>query len=73
MITEQKKQVLQLYNDGLKAYKMRKWDEAIALFSQALKTDPQDGPSKLYYDRSVNYRQTPPPDDWDGVFVMTTK
>ena len=72
-MTEQKKEVLRLYNLGLNAYKLRKWDEAISLFSDALKVDPQDGPSKLYLDRAQNYKMTPPPDDWDGVFVMTTK
>ena len=73
MLTEQKKEVLRLYNLGLNAYKLRKWDESISLFSEALKVDPQDGPSKLYLDRAQNYKKTPPPDDWDGVFVMTTK
>ena len=73
MLTDQKKEVLRLYNLGLNAYKLRKWDDAISIFSSALKVDPSDGPSALYLDRAQKYKQTPPPDDWDGVFVMTTK
>jgi tetratricopeptide (TPR) repeat protein len=73
MITKEKEEVLRLYNAGLDAYKKRKWDEAIDFFEKALKVDPNDGPSKLYLDRCQQYKLTPPPDDWDGVFTMTTK
>lgn len=73
MISTEKKEVLRLYDQGLNAYKLRKWDVAIGFFSDALKVDPADGPSKLYLERSQNYQTTPPPDDWDGVFTMTTK
>ena len=73
MITKEKNEVLKFYDLGLAAYKQRKWDEAIRNFEEALKIDPSDGPSELYLERSRNYRETPPPDDWDGVFTMTTK
>ena len=73
MITKEKEEVLKYYNLGLSAYKQRKWDDAIKAFDMALSVDPSDGPSKLYLDRSKNYKATPPPDDWDGVFTMTTK
>ena len=39
----------------------------------ALKVVPEDGPSKVYYERCKYYIDNPPPEDWDGVFVMTTK
>ncbi len=73
MITREKQEVLNHYNAGLAAYKQRKWDEAIKAFELALRIDPDDGPSALYLDRSKKYRENPPPADWDGVFVMTTK
>ncbi|MBP7604868.1 MAG: tetratricopeptide repeat protein [Spirochaetes bacterium] len=73
MITREKQEVLNHYNAGLAAYKQRKWDEAIKAFELALRIDPEDGPAALYLDRSRKYRENPPPADWDGVFVMTTK
>ncbi|MGQ9843362.1 MAG: tetratricopeptide repeat protein [Spirochaetota bacterium] len=73
MITKEKEEVLRLYNAGLDAYKMRKWDEAIDCFEKALKVDPNDGPSKLYLERCKQYKLTTPQDDCDGVFTMTTK
>ena len=73
MITKEKEEILRLYDAGLEAYKKRKWDEAIDYFDKALKVDPNDGPSKVYLERARQYKQTPPSDDWDGVFIMTTK
>ena len=73
MITEQKKQVLDLYNEGRKHYKLMQFDKAKEQFAKALKVDPEDGPSKVYYARCKHYVENPPPEDWDGVFVMKTK
>lgn len=73
MITKQKEEMLQLYNAGLDAYKKRKWDEAIDCFQKALRLIPNDGPTRLYLERSMQYKLSPPSDDWDGVYTMTTK
>jgi tetratricopeptide (TPR) repeat protein len=73
MITEQKKQVLELYNEGRKHYKLMQFEKAKDFFGKALRVDPEDGPSKVYYARCKHYIDNPPPEDWDGVFVMTTK
>ena len=73
MLTKEKEEMVKHYNDGLNAYKQRKWDDAILAFEMALKVDPEDGPSKLYLQRSKDYKESPPPEDWDGVFVMKTK
>ncbi len=73
MISEQKKQVLELFAEGRKAYKLMRFEDARAMFARALQADPDDGPSKVYYARCKHYIENPPPEDWDGVFVMTTK
>jgi tetratricopeptide (TPR) repeat protein len=73
MITKEKEELLKFYNLGLTAYKQRKWDEAIRAFEKALTVDPEDGPSVEYIKRSRFYKENPPPENWDGVYVMTTK
>jgi hypothetical protein len=73
MITEEKTKVLELFKQGRKLYVMRKFEEAKDMFAKALQLDAQDGPSKVYYVRCKHYIENPPPDDWDGVWVMTTK
>lgn len=73
MITEQKKQVVELFAAGRKNYKLMQFKEARDYFSKALEIDPADGPSKVYVDRCTYYIDNPPPEDWDGVFTMTSK
>jgi len=73
VITEQKKQVLDLYAEGRKHYKLMQFDKAKDAFARALRVDPEDGPSKEYYARCKHYIENPPPEDWDGVHIMTTK
>lgn len=73
MVSEDKKRVLDLFARGRKLYKLMQFEEAQKHFAQALKIDKDDGPSKVYYARCKHYIENPPPEDWDGVFVMTTK
>ncbi|MCB1172010.1 MAG: tetratricopeptide repeat protein [Leptospiraceae bacterium] len=73
MITAEKSQLLELYNAALNLYKQRNFQAAKEQFQQCLQIIPEDGPAKLYLDRCDTYITHPPGDDWDGVFVMTTK
>jgi tetratricopeptide (TPR) repeat protein len=73
MITKEMEELMKYYNLGLAAYKQRKWDEAIRAFEKALSINPGDGPSELYLQRSRSFKESPPAENWDGVFVMTTK
>ena len=73
MISDEKRKVLELFGEGRKQYKLMNFDKALEYFTQALAVDPDDGPSKVYEQRCKVYIESPPPEDWDGVFVMTTK
>ncbi len=73
MITVEKQQVLDFFAEGRKLYKLMEFEQARDCFSKALELDPNDGPSKVYYGRCAHYMENPPPEDWDGVFVMKTK
>jgi hypothetical protein len=73
MISEQKRKVLDAFSEGRKLYKLMQFGEALKKFDEALLSDPEDGPSKVYSLRCKHYIENPPPEDWDGVFVMTTK
>jgi adenylate cyclase len=67
------REFLGLYDEGLKLYRERKWDEAIAKFRQALAAMPDDYPSSMYIARSEAFRETPPPAGWRGEFIMLRK
>ena len=58
---------------GIRLYRERRFREAIVIFEDILKRYPNDGPSRLYVQRCSEYISSPPPDDWDGVFVARTK
>ncbi|ADN02927.1 tetratricopeptide repeat protein [Spirochaeta thermophila] len=73
MISETKKKVLEYFARGRNYYKMMEFEKAREEFAKALALDPEDGPSKVYYARCLHYMKNPPPEDWDGVFEMTTK
>jgi len=73
MITEEKRQVLSLFAEGRKLYNLMRFEDARDSFARALAIDPNDGPSRVYRERCDHYIQSPPPEDWDGVFVMKTK
>ncbi len=64
---------LALFKDGLAAYRARKWDQAIGLFTKVLALHPGDKPSKIYIERAQTLKIDPPPDDWTGVWVMDSK
>jgi adenylate cyclase len=72
-VSDKKKKAVEIYLKGLAEYRAKNWDAAIALFKQALEVDPDDGPSQTYIDRCEDFKVLPPPENWDGVFVMKTK
>jgi adenylate cyclase len=72
-MNDAKRQSLELYNEGLKLYRARKWEEANAYMQQAYSLDETCYAAQIYAERASLYQLTPPPDDWNGIFVMTSK
>jgi class 3 adenylate cyclase len=57
------------FEAGLNAYRHRQWSEAISNFQACLEIQPDDRPSQVYLQRIQQLSETPPPQDWDGVWV----
>jgi adenylate cyclase len=66
-------EVMGMFKDGLAAYRARKWDAAVRLFTDCLAINPNDKPCKLYIERAEFLKRNPPPEDWAGVWVMESK
>lgn len=64
---------LAAYDSGFAAVKQRDWKNALAGFESVLAINPNDQPSVLHRDRILHYKDNPPPDDWDGVWIMESK
>lgn len=72
-LPETKRRVVELFEQGWRLHAERKFTEAIAKFEEALALDPGDGPSFVYKQLCESLNHRPPPDDWAGEFVQTTK
>lgn len=70
--------------DAMEAYRAQKWDEAEAMFKTIRERGNDankcwdleanlDVLCDVYEERLAEYRVNPPPADWDGVFVATSK
>lgn len=65
--------VLPDFETGFRLYHARQFDEAVAAFTRALNTKPDDECSRLYIERCQDYLKAAPNEDWDGVYTMKTK
>jgi adenylate cyclase len=61
------------YATALAAYRRRSWDEAVGGFESSLAIDPEDPPSRVMLARMLQFRERPPADDWDGVWMLEEK
>ncbi len=71
--TDQFMEMLDLFNQGLIAYRLQQWDLAREFFEQCLRLVPDDGPSKLYIERCRFFTLNPPGPEWDGVWEFKVK
>ena len=55
---------------ALEHYRTRRFQDAATIWRA---TGPDDGPAQVMAARAETYADTPPPNAWDGVFVMTGK
>jgi adenylate cyclase len=67
------RQAFLVFADALRLYRERRFGEARTEFLRAQDLIPGDKPAALYVGRCDLFLRTPPPADWDGVFVMTSK
>lgn len=71
--TDEWKDCIHYFNQGFDLYHQKNFAKAKTCFESALKARPGDPVSELYIERCDEYMQEPPPENWDGVFVMKTK
>jgi adenylate cyclase len=70
--SEQKVRVEE-FHAALADYRNRQWPRARQAFQAILEKQPHDGAAKVYVERCQTLEKNPPPDDWDGVYTLTTK
>jgi adenylate cyclase len=72
-LSERTRRVLSWFAKGLSAYRRRDWVGASDFFNAAMDINPNDMPSRIFFDRAQSYLAAPPADDWDGVWTLYEK
>ena len=81
-LTQETEDCLDCFDQGIAKYLAQDWDGALKMFEKAKELEPnrpgvtpgvKDNPSMILIDRCQVMKDNPPGDDWDGVYVMTTK
>jgi adenylate cyclase len=72
-ITGDDRRVKNLFEDGLKLYRMKEFEEAQEVFEKVMEISPNDQPSRIFVERCKNLIKAPPPANWDGVFRLKEK
>jgi class 3 adenylate cyclase len=67
------KEFQETYDAAISAFRGRHWSDAAALFSRCVELRPHDTPSNIHLGRVQGFVMNPPPDDWPGIFDLTSK
>ena len=65
--------IIDVYSYALELFKQQKWNYAVKEFRRVLRYFPSDGPSRVYTLRCLEFIESPPPDNWDGIFEFAVK
>ena len=60
------------FNEGVKEYRAGNWDKGIGRFREAISANETDKLAQTYIERCEHLKANPP-DDWDGIWIMTGK
>jgi len=71
--SEELKKEIDLCNQAFDYYYKQNFSEAGRLFKELSDTHPDVKVYNLYLNRVAEFKETPPPADWDGVYIHTSK
>ena len=72
-LSEEENKAWSLHNTAMDSYYQQDFDKAISYFQNVQKIFPDDYASQAMIDRCRQFKVNPPPENWDGVEIMTEK
>jgi class 3 adenylate cyclase/HAMP domain-containing protein len=72
-LREEEQEAWNCHREAAEWYYKREFQKALAGFQQILTILPEDPAALRFQERCYRYIAAPPPEDWDGVEVMTEK
>lgn len=64
---------LKLHREAVRLYRAQDWDAAEMNFLSLQRSSRAPGLYKIYVDRVAQFRRSPPPRNWDGVYTHSIK
>jgi adenylate cyclase len=64
---------VELFHKAIDFYRKKMWGEAEALLVGLANDFPDVLLYDMYRERVARFRECPPPEEWDGVYIFTTK
>lgn len=64
---------IKLFHQALRMYRKQEWDKVEMQIFNLQRMSPQSRLYEVYAERVAYYRNNPPSENWDGVFVFKTK
>jgi adenylate cyclase len=71
-LPEEAEKIAAVFGAAFERYQAREWDEAETMLRELMDAAPCSL-CEVYLERIAHFRESPPPEDWEGVFVYTTK
>lgn len=71
--TSDQQKMCETFSRAFNWYLEQRWDEAITAFQELINLYGKDYACELYIKRCAEYKENPPPVDWDGIFHMRSK
>ncbi len=65
--------IIDLSDKAVEKFRRQDWDSSIKLFEEVLRLTPDDGPALTFIKRCRDFKKSPPPGNWDGVFNLSAK
>jgi len=72
-LPERDRKAWDYHNAGMELYYRLKFDKALKYFEAVRKILPEDYVSGMFIERCERYIAAPPPSDWNGVEILTSK
>jgi len=66
-------EALGVFRDGMECYQSGEWEKGKTHFGKVLDLNPEDACAKLYIERCDHLIKNGDPENWDGVWVLTSK
>ena len=71
-LSDEAQMIARIFEAAFARYQAQDWGEATKMLTE-LKAAAPCALCDIYLERIAHFRESPPPADWDGVFVYTTK